>query len=44
MMTRQELFEWLNTHPTSDWDVVNDDEGHLRVLFWFDEEIENDHA
>ena len=43
-MTRQELFEWLNTHPTSDWDVVHDDEGHLRVLFWFDEEIENDNT
>jgi len=37
-MTREELFEWLNTCPDHNWDVVHDDEGHLRVLFCFDED------
>ena len=39
-MTRKELFEWLNTCPDHNWDVVHDDEGHMRVLFWFDEDEE----
>ena len=39
-MTRKELFEWLNTCPDHKWDVVHDDEGHVRVLFWFDEDEE----
>jgi hypothetical protein len=40
-MTREELFEWLDTCPDHHWDVVHDDEGHVRVLFWFDEENED---
>ena len=41
-MTREEFFEWLNTCPEHNWDVVHDDEGHARILFWFDEEDEDD--
>jgi len=42
MITREELYEWLDTHPTDDWDVVHEDEGHMRVLFWFNEEEDNE--
>ena len=37
-MTRQELLEWIDTHPTNEWAIVHDDYGHVKVLFWFDEE------
>ena len=40
--TRDDLFKWLNTCPDPNWDVVNEDEGHIRVLFCFyDEEIDD---
>ena len=42
MWTRQEFFEWLNTCPEHSWDVVHDDEGHVRILFWFDEEDDDE--
>ena len=37
-MTRKEFIEWLDTHPTSQWVIMEGDEDHLKVLFWFDEE------
>jgi len=37
MINRKELMEWLNTCPDHHWDIVHDDEGHMRVLFVFDE-------
>ena len=40
-MTRKELLEWLDTHPTSQWTIVHVDEGHMRILFWFDEDEED---
>ena len=38
MVTRKELMEWLNTCPDHNWDIVHEDEGHMRVLFVFDED------
>ena len=40
-MTRKEFLEWLDTHPTNQWAIVHADEGHMRVLFWFDEDEED---
>lgn len=40
MLTREEIFEWLDTHPTNEWAVVHDDNDHIKVLFWFNE-VEN---
>ena len=39
-MTRKEFLEWLNTHPTSQWTIMDVDEdcNRVKVLFWFDEE------
>ena len=42
MVTRKELMEWLNTCPDPNWDVVNEDEGHIRVLFCFYDEESDD--
>lgn len=42
MISRKELMEWLNTCPDHHWDIVNEDEGHMRVLFVFDEEDDED--
>jgi hypothetical protein len=42
MISRKELMEWLNTCPDHHWDIVHEDEGHMRVLFVFDEEQEED--
>ncbi len=47
-MTRKEFWEWLETCPAkenadpSGWVIVHDDEGHVRVLFWFDEETDDE--
>ena len=41
-MTRSELMKWLNTCPDHHWDIVHEDEGHMRVLFIFDEEETED--
>jgi len=35
---RKELIEWLNTCPDHHWDIVHEDEGHMRVLFVFDDD------
>ena len=35
MVTRKELMEWLNTCPDHHWDIIHEDEGHMRVLFVF---------
>lgn len=32
-MTREEFFEWLDTCPSPDWDVVHDDVGYVGVSF-----------
>ena len=37
-MTRDELFEWLETCPTDGWHWVGQDEGYVRILFEIDEE------
>ena len=37
MITRSKLMEWLNTCPDHHWDIVHEDEGHMRVLFPFDD-------
>ena len=37
-MTKEELFEWLNTCPTNAWYNVGEDEGYIRILFPIDEE------
>ncbi len=42
MITRSELMEWLNTCPDHHWDIVHEDEGHMRVLFPFDDEDDDD--
>jgi|TARA_R110001583_G_scaffold59818_6_gene177938 hypothetical protein len=42
-MTREELFEWLNTCPTHKWTIVDDEHGYLRVSFhWREEEKEEE--
>ena len=38
MISRKELMDWLNTCPDHHWDIVHEDEGHMRVLFVFDDE------
>ncbi len=42
MMTRDELFEWLETCPTYGWHWVGEDEGYIRILFEIDEEIDDE--
>lgn len=44
MMSRKELLEWLNSCPDHRWDIVHEDEGHMRVLFVFDEEEDEDNT
>tara|TARA_B100000927_G_C16476222_1_gene473550 strand:+ start:39875 stop:40036 length:162 start_codon:yes stop_codon:yes gene_type:complete len=36
-MTRDELFKWLETCPTSGWNWVGQDEGCVRILFKIEE-------
>jgi hypothetical protein len=38
MISREELFEWLETCPTNGWYSVGEDEGYIRILFEIDEE------
>ena len=40
-MTRDELFEWLQTCPTG-WHWVGEDEGYIRILFEIDEETDDE--
>ena len=42
MVRRLELMKWLNTCPDRNWDIVHEDEGHMRVLFIFDDEDDED--
>ena len=42
MIRRLELMKWLNTCPDRNWEVVHEDEGHMRVLFIFDDEDDDD--
>lgn len=37
-MTRDELYEWLETCPTNGRLWVGEDEGYIRILFEIDEE------
>ena len=37
-MTYNEMIEWLETCPTHHWEIVHEDEGHVRVLIRFEEE------
>jgi len=39
MISRKELMDWLNTCPDHHWDIVHEDEGHMRVLFVFDDDM-----
>ena len=41
-MTRDELFEWLETCPTYGWHWVGEDEGYIRILFEIDDESEQE--
>jgi hypothetical protein len=40
-MTRQEFFEWLETCPTHEWEVIMDEEGNTIVTFPHYEESED---
>lgn len=37
-MTRTEMMEWLETCPDHKWEIVHEDEGHVRVLLCFEED------
>jgi hypothetical protein len=42
-MTYDEMIDWLSTCPDHKWEIVHQDEGHVRVLLCFEEsEEEND--
>jgi hypothetical protein len=41
-MTREELFDWLQTCPTNGYHWVGEDEGYIRILFEIDEEENED--
>jgi hypothetical protein len=43
-MTREELFDWLQTCPTSGYHWVGEDEGYIRILFEIDEDEEEEDA
>ena len=42
IMTRKELFEWLNTCPKSNWDTIADDYGFVVISFKPDETEEEE--
>lgn len=44
MVRRLELIKWLNTCPDRNWEIVHEivDEGHMSVLFVFDDEESDD--
>jgi hypothetical protein len=37
-MNRQEFFEWLNTCPSHDWDIITDETGCTRIVFMYEED------
>lgn len=39
---RKELIEWLTTCPDHHWEIVHEDEGHMRVLFVFDDDVDEE--
>lgn len=32
-MTREEFFEWLETCPSDDWEIMHDDVGYVTISF-----------
>ena len=41
-MTRTEMMKWLETCPDHNWQIVHEDEGHVRVLLCFEEDQEDE--
>jgi len=36
-MTREEFYEWLDSCPSSEWEVITDDFGETKILFNYEE-------
>ncbi len=41
-MTKEELWAWLDTCPTHKWDVVQIEDGYMRIIFPFDDPEEDE--
>ena len=41
-MTRSEFWEWMGTCPDKTWFIVDDDRPQIKILFFADENPEDD--